>query len=246
MSDPSIGTVLRRARKLKKVSLHEASFDTRIRVDFLERMERDDFRFMSGAAYIRGLLRSYADYLDLEPSAVLTYFDELHGPPPAPAVAKIAKHPREVRIPFRINWLMAATVAALVLLVLSFVGLIRPVGQGEVAEAPGTTEVAGEVVGPSPQVGGQASKTEVTIEVIGDGAWLLVVADGKEDSPVFEGTLAVDETKTFTAERELRIVFGNLGAVSVTVNGRVLGTPGQPGEVGNFIFRSDTQDFTRE
>jgi cytoskeletal protein RodZ len=251
MSDPNIGEVLRRARKLKKVSLHEASWETRIRVDFLEKMEQDNFRFMTAPAYVRGLLRSYSAYLDLNADAVVNYFDETHAQPPAPPVAKIAKIPREPRFTFRVNWVMAATTAAVALLILSVIGLMQPVGQGDVADAPDSSEVAGDLGGdlaaPTPEtaVDPPSSRTEVAVELVGEKSWLLVIADGKEDQPVFEGTLTSGEVRTFEAEGELRIVFGDLGSVRVSVNGRDLGILGQPGEVGNFIFSPETTDFTR-
>ena len=57
MAQTSIGQRLRQAREAIPASLAEASRATRVRVDFLEAMERDSFTFISGRVYIVGMLR---------------------------------------------------------------------------------------------------------------------------------------------------------------------------------------------
>ena len=68
MAQTAIGQRLRQAREAIPASLAEASRATRVRVDFLEAMERDSFTFISGRVYIVGMLRSYARWLRLEPA----------------------------------------------------------------------------------------------------------------------------------------------------------------------------------
>src|SRR5487761_1716427 len=70
MTQSSIGHRLRQAREAMPASLAEASRATRVRVDFLEAMERDSFNFISGQVYVRGMLRSYATWLRLDPSEI--------------------------------------------------------------------------------------------------------------------------------------------------------------------------------
>ena len=55
---------------------------------------------------------------------------------------------------------------------------------------------------------------------------------GKE---LFQGLLT-DETRTFSDRSRVRLVIGNAGAVSLTVNGTAVGSPGRPGQVARVQF----------
>jgi cytoskeleton protein RodZ len=74
----SLGAYLREARRRKRVSLERAAEQTRIRADFLMRMESDDFDFLA-PAYVRGFLSSYARFLGLPIEILLEEFDRRFG-----------------------------------------------------------------------------------------------------------------------------------------------------------------------
>ncbi|HEX6710085.1 MAG TPA: helix-turn-helix transcriptional regulator [Rubrobacter sp.] len=63
---PGIGHFLRRARRKRGVSLEDAERATMIRKDYLERLENDDHDAMPEPIYVQGLVRAYANYLDLD------------------------------------------------------------------------------------------------------------------------------------------------------------------------------------
>ena len=63
---PGIGHLLRRARRKRGVSLEDAERATRIRKDYLEKLESDDHATLPEPIYVRGFVRAYADYLDLD------------------------------------------------------------------------------------------------------------------------------------------------------------------------------------
>ena len=59
MDNPSsMGAYLRAARRRRRVSIERAAEETRIKADFLMRMESDEFDFLA-PAYVRGFLRTY-------------------------------------------------------------------------------------------------------------------------------------------------------------------------------------------
>lgn len=68
---PRLGELLLEAREHKGVDLYRAERDTKIRVKYLEALERSDFSKLPGAVYTKGFLRNYAIYLGLDPEAVL-------------------------------------------------------------------------------------------------------------------------------------------------------------------------------
>ena len=65
-----MGAYLRAARSRRRVSIDRAAEQTRIRADFLMRMESDEFDFLA-PAYVRGFLKTYARFLRVEPERLV-------------------------------------------------------------------------------------------------------------------------------------------------------------------------------
>lgn len=63
---PGIGHLLRRARQERGASLEDAEKATRIRKDYLQKLESDDHAAMPEPIYVRSFVRAYADYLGLD------------------------------------------------------------------------------------------------------------------------------------------------------------------------------------
>jgi cytoskeleton protein RodZ len=63
---PGIGHLLERARRKRGMSLEDAERATRIRKDYLEKLESDDHAAMPEPIYVRGFVRAYANYLGLD------------------------------------------------------------------------------------------------------------------------------------------------------------------------------------
>lgn len=247
MAHESIGERLRRARESIPASLYQASRETKIRVDFLEYMERDNFRFLSGGTYLKGLLRGYGRWLGLDEDELISNFERVYGSRPGPSLREILKKPAQ-RPPRsrRRRWVIAAAAAASILVGLSFVGLMQPAGP-KIARPPSPAEAARGPGSGGSDVAVLPSRIQgvrLTVNVIGERSWLRVLAD-RNESPIFQGTLFEGASKTFEAKEVLTVTFGDLGAVSVVMNGKDLGIPGAPGQVGTFQFSPATTSFTR-
>jgi cytoskeleton protein RodZ len=251
MSQHTIGQLLSDSREAIRASLYQASQDTKIRVDFLESMENDDFEFVSGGLYVRGMLRSYVRWLGLPEDRVLAEFDRLYDIKAETPLAEMISKPTDVGPKARKpQWLIAAVSAACLLLVFSIIGLINP--SQEVANPPADSvavEATRSVAPPPPPADVAAAPStapiegvNVTVNVTGERSWMQATADGA-DPPVFTGTKEQGEVLTVTAKENVKIVIGNAGAVRVTVNGRDLGPPGQPGAVGTFTFTPESTNF---
>jgi cytoskeletal protein RodZ len=70
----TLGETLRQARLDKGVSLADAARDTRIRRGYLEALEAEDPASLPPAVYTRGFLRSYAEYLGLNPQSMVELY----------------------------------------------------------------------------------------------------------------------------------------------------------------------------
>ncbi len=73
----SIGERLEEARKKKGISLREAAEATKIRGDYLTQFENNRFDINLTEIYVRGFLRSYANYLKLSGDKILNDYASL-------------------------------------------------------------------------------------------------------------------------------------------------------------------------
>lgn len=88
----TLGQILKSTRERKRISLSQAAVKTRIKLQHLEMMERDDFSKMPAPAYAKGFLRMYADFLGLDAAPLVQEYVQKHlrreagsaPPPPAP------------------------------------------------------------------------------------------------------------------------------------------------------------------
>jgi len=71
-----IGDTLRSTRERRGLSIAEVAQETRISARFLEALEAEQFEELPAPVYVRGFIRSYANYLRIEPQPLL---DQLVG-----------------------------------------------------------------------------------------------------------------------------------------------------------------------
>ena len=93
MSTTEIGQQLRQAREARGIQLSEAARATRIRSHYLLALEEGEFGLLPSPAQVRGFLRAYATFLELDPQALLdslqpTLPEEQPAAPVSPAPSK--------------------------------------------------------------------------------------------------------------------------------------------------------------
>lgn len=70
----TVGSILQEARIAKKITLDQSEKATKIRVKFLEGIERDDYSGLPSVSYAKGFVKNYAEYLGLDSARVLAFF----------------------------------------------------------------------------------------------------------------------------------------------------------------------------
>ena len=75
-SKESIGSILRQQRESKKLKLEEIAEELKIRLQYLEALENDQFELLPGKLYQRSFLKTYAQFLDLDQDHILKIFDQ--------------------------------------------------------------------------------------------------------------------------------------------------------------------------
>ena len=72
----SLGEILAKERAARGLSIDEVSKVTKIQPKFIKALEAEDFKPFSAPIYIKGFLRTYAQYLGFEPEKILTAYKE--------------------------------------------------------------------------------------------------------------------------------------------------------------------------
>ena len=105
----TVGQDLRAARLRRGDDLATASKALKIRKDHLEALEEDRFDSLPGRTYAIGFVRSYADYLGLDPvEAVERFKREIAGRDDGPRVTAFHENDDERRLPH--GWVVIAVV----------------------------------------------------------------------------------------------------------------------------------------
>lgn len=101
-----LGSRLVRAREARGLTLEDAERDTRISRRYLQALESEQFEAIPAPVYARGFLRSYSQYLGLDPQELLALFPRDRDQPEpvqAPARASV-REPLSAVGPSRPSW----------------------------------------------------------------------------------------------------------------------------------------------
>ena len=216
-----VGSALRTVRESRGLSLEEAGRDTRVRLEFLEAIESDDFERLLGDVHVRGCLRTYATYLRLSPDKVVAAYEHEFGPgeqvdpaPPPPLRTEPVLGRRRRRDDHRL-WILVAAVILVLAAAFGVLSARRP--------APAPAELAGATA----QVGTSAVTRPISVALLARRpVEVTIIADGGEPEHY---SLEAEEGRSFEADSELTVRLSEGATTSVTVNGTPYGYPGDRG-----------------
>jgi Helix-turn-helix domain len=224
-----LGSSLREARLRKGLEFHELESGTKIRGKYLQALEDERFDLLPGDSYIKGFLRTYAEYLGLDGQL---YVDEFNSRYVAPVEVQTirARRTAQARRQRRVH--RGALIATLlgIALVTALVIVAWTGGSPPHQSVPGvSTETTPK---PKPKHHKKAATrnpklARVTLRAVHGNALLLAVRSGGPTGRILlQGKeLAAGETKHFTRQR-LWINTGTPGNLRIVVNGRRVTYPG--------------------
>lgn len=232
-----VGSDLRRARTRREIELSEVEEATRIRVRFLEAIEREEWEVLPGGVYTRGFIRTYGAYLGMDGDRLARDYREQvegggEGGPPnelAPVAASQATGSsgggrRSLPVvPIVVVGVLAVAVLAIV---------VWPEGgeDGGSVEKPSPVRPV-TAPEPSPAVERPAKATGVLLALTADAEVWVCLLDGKE-RPLVEGVvLEAGAREGPFRSGSFTVSFGN-GAVSMTIDGRQADIPATASPIG--------------
>ncbi len=235
----TVGQYLRRERERKNISLESVAKVTRIIIQNLEALERDEFQSFPAPIFARGFLRTYAAYLGIDPQEVLTRFEDQMKVQSTPE--KMEEFPpSKAALPLTKYLLILGIIVVGVGVLFSFFlkksppspPVTKPSSSLEASQSPKIKEQktsAALAVKTDPE-----KKKEYVLKFnTTEMTWLRIQADNQ---PGVEALLRPGEEATWKAQEQFRVTVGNAGGVEVFLNGVSQGRLGVSGQVVHLFF----------
>ena len=254
MPPTPFGDQLKREREMRGVSLEEISAATRISTRFLEALEKEQWDQLPGGVFRRGFIRSVARFLGLDGDALISEY-ELQTQDNSPGHATPGASSDIPR-----NYRPAAVAVAILAVLLAggwfayqhfAPGIHARLHMQQPAPATG---IPASPAQPDPNASSATSSatsaatpgdasTPLDLKIqAGKPSDLKVIADGK---PVFDGHIAADEMKQFSAHDTLEITASDSSSLFLELNGQTVPPIGMPGQAGSItLTRKDLKPQT--
>jgi cytoskeleton protein RodZ len=210
-----IGNSLRSARERQGLGYPEIELATKIRAKYIRALEEEDFDSVPGDAYVRGFLRTYADYLGLDGDV---YVDEYASRFMAGWRDEPVERPEKPRVRRRERRLERRAV----LLVLAGIALVTALIFVAFRYGGGTTHPKG--FGTQPKHRRAAASRQLVLRGVGPGTYVEVRRNRRTGHVVLQGTVGAGESDKLSGSRFYLLVRRPAG-LRVTLNGRAVALP---------------------
>ena len=219
-----IGNSLRTAREQQQLELAAVERETRIRTKYLQALEEERFDVLPGTAYVKGFLRTYADFLGLDGPRFVDEFNERFAP------TELPEAPPPVRIRGPRRWLDARLVAIPLFVGIGLLGWRLSAGghhqPHHVALSPPHVRVTTTTRTRAP-----APRTARVAFFARRGAcWLSVRLGSATGTTLYNQTLQPGQSARF-AGRRLWVRIGAPWNLDATLNGKPFQLPAATGDL---------------
>jgi cytoskeleton protein RodZ len=270
----SVGQHLRREREQKNISLESIAKVTRITLQNLEALERDNFHALPAPVFVRGFLRTYAAYLGLDPKKIIEIYQaqmnasavsqEVEKGPPPRSIQSLAKY-------MIILFIIALAVGIASYFLLEKTPIPPPpsppsspkisLPQTPPAKLPAPEPRSAEEKESSKEL--EARKQEINLEKASateegekknERRYVLKVKATEktwlrieaDNEHVAEALLQPQETATWTARHQFEIIVGNAGGTEIFLNGVSQGRLGESGQVVHLLLPKEIKKTSDE
>ena len=210
-----IGNSLRDARLRKGLDFAELEQGTKIRAKYLRALEDENFDVLPAPTYVKGFLRTYADYLGLDGQLYVDEYNVRYTSGDEVLERRIRgrgsdarrPRPRQRRLESRIVWLALAGIAAASALVIA----AWRFGEGSRQTA---TPPASVVKRPA------RAARRLVVRAVRGSSLLIVRAGSAAGEQRWNGTLTKGDVQQFDPRRGLWVYLGSPENVTMKLNGR--------------------------
>jgi cytoskeleton protein RodZ len=237
-----IGGSLREARLKRNLTSADVQKAIRIRDRYLQALEEERWEALPGDAYVKGFLRTYADYLGLDGNLYVEEYNSRFARPDEPQLVP----ERFARSGSRFGGAgflrPLVVVAVIVAIVAGLAAWQLSSSSGDKRVTPPTTSVATTTVShhTTPRkkhrkhVAAALPSSAVVVASRGN-SWLWVRSGSAGGPTVYEGTLLQGKTLPVSLKKgPVWIRIGDPPSVDVRLGGKLV--PGLPTQVGNVLL----------
>jgi hypothetical protein len=230
-----IGNSLREARLRQGFELPRVEADTKIRAKYLRALEEEHFEVLPGDTYVKGFLRTYAEYLGLDGQL---YVDEYNSrfarEEEFPVQSPAARRPRPRRMESNfVVVALAGIVAVTILVVVAWkFGSSGTPTSADLLNGGATTTTHSSTSSGGTETQAPArrpvSRAKLVLAADKGDCWMQVRARSASGELLYEGTLQQGQTQRFTKWKRLWIQLGAPVYLDARLNGKHAKLPTRP------------------
>jgi cytoskeleton protein RodZ len=217
-----IGNSLREARLRQGLDFPEIEQATKIRGKYLRSLEEEQFDVLPGQTYVKGFLRSYADYLGLDGQLYVEEFNSRYVRGELEEEAEQQPfRPRSVRAANRSGGLQGKAVMLTVAVIAGLTVFVFAAWMWG-----GNENTPDLVMNPPPAPAERKPAARLVASAVAGGAYVVVYKGSRErKKPIYEGTLEKGHPRTFEGRRLWLYVFAPAN-LRLRLNGKPQAVPG--------------------
>jgi cytoskeleton protein RodZ len=226
-----IGNSLREARLRQGLDFPEIEQATKIRPKYLRALEDEQFDILPGQTYVKGFLRSYAEYLGLDGQLYVDEYNSryIHVDEETPLRTRSSSSLGRAAPRFAASVVLLALAGIAVLTLLVFAAWRYGSSTPETAILDYSTQPPATTGSRAPRGRtARARRARMTITGARGESWVEVYAGSRSGKLIFEGTVLAGGTVRFGQERVYRRYFVRMrapGNLRMTINGRLVSLP---------------------
>lgn len=235
----NLGLYLKNLREEKKIPVAQVAQALKTKPETIQALEANDFQKIPAPTYVKGYLRSYANYLGIDSEHILAEYNRQY--PTGSKQVLILQGHKLPRIGLDMKKLLIPASIIVTIIIALIVFIIYKSSKSPVPspQSPVTPPITEQIQTPSPATITPAITTPLFLSARTlDNVWLRVYADGKL---IFEGTLQKDEKENWQAQNEFNLRIGNPSKLNLSLNGKSLGTISPYGPVNVTINEKGIQ-----
>ena len=231
----SFGRYLQSTRMEKKISLEKVSAETRIAVNTLKLIEKEDLEALPAEVFVRGFLRAFARAVGADAGEAVRLYDAR-----LKLESKLSGVSRLARGSALRHWrnLFLSVIAWLGVIVLTLYGFSYFQDRMRLSEKPemhalndksgdqSTQEAQGSNA-PKGSATNQSEKLRLTVKAVED-LWIKVIIDNQAPN---EYNLRAGENLELEASEGYNLLIGNAGGCELKLNGQPVSISGRIGEI---------------
>jgi cytoskeletal protein RodZ len=240
-----IGGSLREARLKRGLTPADVQKAIRIRDRYLQALEEERWELLPGDAYVKGFLRTYADYLGLDGNLYVEEYNSRFARPDEPQL--VPERFARARTPFAgVGFLRPLFAVAVIVAIVAAVAAWRlssspgnrhgtpPSTSTQTTTASHHTTTAKRKTHKTKPVSAPLPRRAVLVAARGD-CWLDIHAGSRNGALIFQGTLMQGKTLPVSlTSGPVWMTVGNPPALDVRLGGKL--AHGLPTQVGNVLL----------